>query len=137
MTTGLPLNGCDGELTAGQIVTVDWRRDPLDSAQDPHPPEPNKLRPAVVVQDTRLFDPSYPTVLVVPMTGDPGLAIADLTVKIQPSASNACKKVSYLLPQHHTCVAKTRIRAATDSRNSAAELQLLRQLVVLIIGGLT
>ncbi len=125
------------ELTPGQILTVDWRRDPLDLAQDPHPPEPNKLRPAVVVQDTGLFDPSYPTVLVVPMTGDPGLAIADLTVELQPSASNGCKKVSYLLPQHLTCVAKTRIRAATDSRISAAELQLLRQLVVLAIGGLT
>ena len=25
------------------------------------------------------------------MTGDPGLAIADLTVELQPSASNGCK----------------------------------------------
>ncbi len=65
------------ELKAGQIVTVDWRRDPDDPAQDPHPPEPNKLRPAVVVQDCELFDPAYPTVLVVPMTGDLALAIAE------------------------------------------------------------
>jgi len=101
----------------------------------PQPPEPNKLRPAVVVQDTSLFDPSYPTVLVVPMTGDPELAIPDLTVVLQPSAGNGCRKVSYLLPQHLTCVAKTRIHAATDSRISAAELQQLRQLVVLAIGG--
>jgi mRNA-degrading endonuclease toxin of MazEF toxin-antitoxin module len=125
------------ELRAGQIVTVDWRRDPLDPAQDPHPPEPNKLRPAVVVQDTGLFDPSFPTVLVVPMTGDPELAIPDLTVVLEPSASNDCKKRSYLLPQHLTCVAKTRIRTATDSRISPAELQQLRQLVVLAIGGLS
>jgi mRNA-degrading endonuclease toxin of MazEF toxin-antitoxin module len=125
------------ELTAGQIVTVDWRRDPLDPAQDPHPPEPNKLRPAVVVQDTGLFDPSFPTVLVVPMTGDPELALPDLTVVLEPSASNGCKKRSYLLPQHLTCVAKTRIRTATDSRISPAELQQLRLLVVLAIGGLS
>jgi mRNA-degrading endonuclease toxin of MazEF toxin-antitoxin module len=125
------------ELTSGEIVTVDWRRDPLDPAQDPQPPESNKLRPAVVVQDTGLFDPSYPTVLVVPMTGDPELAIPDLTVVLQPSASNGCQKVSYLLPQHLTCVAKTRIRAVTDSRISATELQQLRQLVVLAIGGLS
>ena len=125
------------ELTAGQIVTVDWRRDPLDPAQDPHPPEPNKLRPAVVVQDTGLFDPSFPTVLVVPMTGDPELAIPDLTVVLEPSASNGCKKRSYLLPQHLTCVAKTRIRTATDCRISPAELQQLRQLVILAIGGLS
>ena len=128
--------GRDVELTAGQIVTVDWRRDPADPSQDPHPPEPNKLRPAVVVQDTGLFDPSFPTVLVVPMTGDQGLSIPDLTVVLQPSASNGCKKLSYLLPQQLTCVAKTRINAATDSRISLAELQQLRQLVVLAIGGL-
>ena len=42
------------ELKAGQIVTVDWRKEPDDPAQDPQPPEPNKLRPAVVVQDTEL-----------------------------------------------------------------------------------
>ena len=31
-------------------------------------PEPNKLRPAVVLQDTELFDPVYSTLLVVTMT---------------------------------------------------------------------
>ncbi len=125
------------ELKAGQIVTVDWRRDPDDPTQDPHPPEPNKLRPAVVVQDSELFDPAYPTVLVVPMTGDPELAIPDLTVVLQPSATNGCTKVSYLLPQNLSCVAKTRITTATDSCITTSELQQLRQLVVLTIGGLT
>jgi hypothetical protein len=89
------------------------------------------------VQDCELFDPAYPTVLVVPMTGDLALAIADLTVVLQPNASNGCKKVSYLLPQNLTCVAKTRIIAATESRISFSELQQLRQLVVLAIGGFT
>lgn len=102
------------ELQAGQIVTVDWRKDPDDPAQDPHPPEPNKLRPAVVVQDCELFDPAYPTVLVVPMTGDSEMAIADLTVVLQPSSTNGYKKVSDLLPQTLTCVARTRITAAND-----------------------
>ena len=92
------------DLKAGQIVTVDWRKDPRDPAQDPQPPEPNKVRPAVVVQDTGLFDPTYPTVLVVPMTGDLSLA---------------------------------RIATATGSEITPAELQLLRQLVVLTIGGLS
>ena len=110
------------ELKAGQIVTVDWRKDPDHPAQDPQPPEPNKLRPAVVV---------------VPMTGDPALAIPDLTVVLQPSPSNGCTKVSYLLPQSLTCVAKTRITAATNSQITPAELQQLRQLVVLTIGGLS
>ena len=105
------------ELKAGQIVTVDWRKEPDDPAQDPQPPEPNKLRPAVVVQDTELFDPAYPTVLVVPMTGDPALAIPDLTVALQPSPSNGCKKVSYLLPQNLTCVAKIRITPLPSRRS--------------------
>jgi mRNA-degrading endonuclease toxin of MazEF toxin-antitoxin module len=92
------------DLKAGQIVTVDWRKDPRDPAQDPQPPEPNKVRPAVVVQDTGLFDPTSPTVLVVPMTGELSLA---------------------------------RIATATGSEITPAELQLLRQLVVLTIGGLS
>lgn len=125
------------ELKAGQIVTVDWRKDPDDPAQDPHPPEPNRLRPAVVVQDTELFDPSYPTVLVVPMTGDRELVMADLTVVLQPTATNGCSKVSYLVPQNLTCVAKTRIKQVTDSNITAAQLQKLRQLIVLLIGALT
>jgi mRNA-degrading endonuclease toxin of MazEF toxin-antitoxin module len=125
------------ELKAGQIVTVDWRKDPEHPAQDPQPPEPTKLRPAVVVQDTELFDPAYPTVLVVPMTGDPAPAIPDLTVVLQPSPSNGCKKVSDLLPQSLTCVAKTRITAATKSTITPTELQQRRQLVVLTIGGLS
>jgi mRNA interferase MazF len=122
-------------LRAGQIITVDWRKEPNDPAQDSHPPEPNKLRPAVVVQDCELVDPAYPTVLVVPMTGDPALAMADLTVVLQPSSTNGCRKVSDLLPQNLTCVAKTRITTATYCCVTPAELQQLRQLVVLVIGG--
>jgi hypothetical protein len=45
--------------------------------------------------------------------------------------------VSFLLPKHLTCVAKTRITTATDSWVTSAELQPLRQLVVLTIGRLT
>ena len=124
------------DLKAGQIVTVDWRIDPDHPALNPQPPEPNKLRPAVVVQDTDLFHPSYPTVLVVPMTSDPALAIPDLSVVLHPCPSNGCKKVSYLLPQNLTCVAKTRITTVTTSEITPAELLQLRQLVVLTIGGL-
>jgi mRNA interferase MazF len=125
------------DLKAGQIITVDWRKDPDDPAQDPHPPEPNKLRPAVVVQDTELFDPSYPTVLVVPMTSDRELVMADLTVVLQPTATNGCSKVSYLVPQNLTCVAKTRVKEVTDSHITAAQLQQLRELIVLLIGAFT
>jgi hypothetical protein len=73
-------------------------------------------------------------VLVVPMTGDPALAMADLTVVLQPSSTNGCRKVIDLLPQNLSCVAKTRITEATDCCVTASELQQLRQLVVLGIG---
>lgn len=69
------------------------------------------------------------------MTGDRALAMADLTVVLQPSSTNGSRKVSYLLPQNLTCVAKTRITDATDCCVTPAELQQLRQLVVLVIGG--
>jgi hypothetical protein len=45
--------------------------------------------------------------------------------------------VSYLLPENLTCVAKPRITAATKSQITPTELQQLRQLVVLTIGGLS
>ena len=54
-------------FAAGQIVIADWR--------DALPKEPNKLRPAIVVEDDRLFDPSYPNVILVPLTEDLRLAI--------------------------------------------------------------
>jgi len=61
-------------FSGGQIVIADWR--------DALPKEPNKLRPAVVVEDETLFDPAYPNVILVPLTEDQRLAITDLSVAI-------------------------------------------------------
>jgi len=115
------------ELEAGQIVLVDWRHDPRH-------PEPNKLRPAVVVQDSGLFDASYPTVIVVPLTRDGELAIQDLTVLLEPTESNGCSTTCYLLPQNISCVSKQRIQTVTASRITPEELQQLRQLIALAVG---
>jgi mRNA-degrading endonuclease toxin of MazEF toxin-antitoxin module len=43
-------------VAAGQIVLVDWR--------DALPKEPNKRRPAVVVEDRGLFDDAYPNLIL-------------------------------------------------------------------------
>ena len=43
-------------LRAGQIVLADWRG-------GARPNEPNKLRPAVVVEDDGLFAPFYPNAI--------------------------------------------------------------------------
>ena len=50
-------------LRAGQIVLADWRGDAM-------PREPNKRRPAVVVEDEGLFAPTYPNAILVPLTDD-------------------------------------------------------------------
>lgn len=73
-------------LRAGQIVLADWRGDAL-------PTEPNKRRPAVVVEDDGLFAPGYPNVILVPLTEDVTLAIPDLSVAITPTAENGCVKM--------------------------------------------
>jgi mRNA interferase MazF len=63
------------------------------------------------------------------------MAMADLTVVLQPNSTNGCRKVSYLLPQNLICVAKTRITDATDWCVTPTELQQLPQLIMLVIGG--
>ncbi len=73
---------------AGTIVIVDWRGGALAK-------EPNKLCPAVVVEDDGLFGPNYPNVIVVPLTEDADPAIPDLSVVIDPTPQNGCTKRCY------------------------------------------
>jgi mRNA interferase MazF len=112
-------------FSAGQIVIADWR--------DALPKEPNKLRPAVVVEDEALFDPAYPNVILVPLTEDRRLAIPDLSIAIDPTSENGCTKRCYALSH---CVATTsagRVRP-TPSRISAGELAEIRRQIALAIG---
>jgi mRNA interferase MazF len=53
------------------------------------PKGPNRLRPAIVVEDDELFDPEYPNVIVVPLTSDRHLAIPGLSVTIEPTPRTA------------------------------------------------
>jgi mRNA interferase MazF len=112
-------------FSGGQIVIVDWR--------DALPKEPNKLRPAVVVEDETLFDPAYPNVILVPLTEDRHLAIPDLSVAIDPNPQNGCTKRCYALSH---CVATTsaaRVRQ-TSSRIAEEELRAIRRQIALAIG---
>ena len=112
-------------LFAGQIVTVDWR--------DALPKEPGKRRPAVVVEDSELFGPSYPNVILVPLAEDPHLAIADLSVEIQPSAENGCSKRCFALAHHVTTASKQRV-TPTDSKIDKRELVEIRRLIGMSVG---
>lgn len=110
---------------AGQIVLVDWR--------DALPNEPSKKRPAVVVEDSDLFDPSYPNLVLVPLAEDPHLAIQDLSVRILPTPENGCTKPCHALAHHVTTTSKRRVRP-TDSRITNAQLAEVRRLIGIMVG---
>jgi mRNA interferase MazF len=114
-----------GRFRAGQIVVTDWR--------DALPKEPNKLRPAVVIEDDELFDESYPNVILVPLTDDARLAIADLAVVIEPTTENGCTKRCWALSH---CVATTSARRLSPTRSAitAEQLGAIRRQVTLAIG---
>ena len=110
---------------AGEIVLVDWR--------DALPREPNKKRPAIVVEDSDVFDPSYPTLILVPLAEDPHLAIADLSLELPPSSENGCTKASYALAHHVTTASKQRV-TGMPSRITGGQLTEIRRLIGLAIG---
>jgi mRNA-degrading endonuclease toxin of MazEF toxin-antitoxin module len=113
------------QLQAGQVVIVDWR--------DALPKEPNKQRPAIVVEDSDLFDPAYPNVLLVPLADDPRLAIPDLALTILPTTENGCPKPCYALAHHVTATSKHRV-SATSSNITQAQLTQIRKLIANAIG---
>jgi mRNA interferase MazF len=109
----------------GQIVLADWR--------DALPKEPNKLRPAIVVEDGELFGPSYPNVILVPLSEDGELAMADLALIIEPSPENGCTKRSYALS--HCVMTNSKQRAtATQSHIRPEQLAAIRRQIALAIG---
>jgi mRNA-degrading endonuclease toxin of MazEF toxin-antitoxin module len=113
-------------LHAGQIVLADWRGDAL-------PKEPNKRRPAVVVEDDGLFAPAYPNVILVPLTEDAALAIPDLSVPIAPTAENGCGKMCWAVSHLVATTSKARLRA-TSSRITPGQLAIIRRQVAIVIG---
>lgn len=109
----------------GQIVRVDWR--------DGLPKEPNKMRPAIVVEDRSLFDEAYPNLILVPLAEDPHVAIEDLAVRIPPTPENGCPKLCHALAHHVTTTSKRRI-TPTPSRVTEEQLAEIRRLIGIAIG---
>jgi mRNA-degrading endonuclease toxin of MazEF toxin-antitoxin module len=105
--------------SAGQIVIVDWR--------DALPKEPNKLRPAIVVEDVDLFDDSYPNVIVVPLSERADFVIPRLSVRIEPTPENGCTSVCYAVSHNIGVTSKRRIRNVTNSHISAEQLTAIRR----------
>lgn len=113
------------ELRAGQIVLADWR--------DALRKEPNKLRPAIVVEDDRLFPDDYQNVLLVPLSEDGDLAPPDMSLQIDPTPENGCTKRSYALS--HCVVATSMGRVTpTSSRITSGQLLTIRRQIATAIG---
>jgi mRNA interferase MazF len=113
-------------FTAGDIVIADWRGDAM-------PKEPNKRRPAVVIEDEGLFGSTYPNVILVPLTEDVGLVIPGLAEPIDPSAENGCSTRCFALAPFVACTSANRVRA-TSSRITTDQLARIRRQVAEAIG---
>jgi mRNA interferase MazF len=122
----MPTENAPLVLHAGQIVVVDWRGDAMSK-------EPNKLRPAVVVEEDGLFAPAYPNAILVPLTEDAALAIPDLSVAIVPSEENGCSKPCWAVSHLVATTSKVRLRA-TPSRITREQLAAIRRQTALAIG---
>lgn len=107
-------------------MLADWRGDAL-------PKEPNKRRPAVVVENDRLFAPTYPNVLLVPLTEDATLAIPDLAVALAPTTENGCKAACWAVSHLVATASKARVRS-TQSRITPDQLAAIRRQVALAVG---
>lgn len=113
-------------MTPGSIVVVDWR-DAL-----PESGEPSKQRPAVVVGRGDLFHGDFGYLLVVPLTGDAAMCIAEASVEVPPTRENYCSKRCYALSWNVQSVPKRRVRA-TEARVTTAELKAIRDQIARLV----
>lgn len=113
-------------LRAGTIVIVDWRGGAL-------PKEPNKMRPAIIVEDESQLGPNWPNTIVVPLTGDEDAIVPGLSVAIDPTPENGCSKRCYALALAVTAVSVHRVRG-TASRVTDEQLNRIRILIGEAIG---
>jgi mRNA interferase MazF len=113
-------------LTAGQIVIADWRGDAF-------PKEPNKRRPAIVVEDDTLFAPNYPNTILVPLADDPALIIPECATAIPPTPENGCTKLCWAVSNLVATTSKARL-TATKSHITPAQLTAIRRQIALAIG---
>ncbi len=107
-------------------MLADWRGGAL-------PKESNKRRPAVVVEDDRLFAPAYPNAILVPLTEDAGLVMPDLAVPITPDAENGCSKPCWAASHLVATTSKRRL-TATRFHIRPGQLATIRRQVALAIG---
>ena len=112
--------------TAGSIVLVDWRG-------DRRPKEPGKIRPAIVVEDHRLFPDDFPNIVVVPLTHDRLLAIPAFAELIHATSESGSQEPSWALANHVTTVSLQRV-TMTESRISDDTLKNIHTRIAFMLG---
>jgi mRNA-degrading endonuclease toxin of MazEF toxin-antitoxin module len=123
----MPFENAPLVLRAGQIVVADWRGDAVSK-------EPNKRRPAVVVEEDDLFAPAYPNAILVPLTDDAALAIPDLSVASEPSTENGCNKPCWAVSHLVATTSKARLRATPSRITAEQQLAAIRRQIAIAIG---
>jgi mRNA interferase MazF len=106
-------------MIAGQILWLDFRKDAL-------PKEPNKLRPAIIVEDSDLFAAGFPNVVVVPCTTALTFEVMDLCVQIEPDKHNGFDRINWAIAHNVTTASKSRIVKETDYHVSPQHLSEIR-----------
>ncbi|MBC5799796.1 MAG: type II toxin-antitoxin system PemK/MazF family toxin [Candidatus Eremiobacteraeota bacterium] len=114
-------------MTAGQIVTVDWRDALPDSG------EADKRRPAVVVGAPPTFGSTLPFELVVPLTGEAAYALPGTYVTLEPTPENGCTKACFALAWCVQNVPHARL-SRTPSRVTDTQLRLIRTKIAACLG---
>jgi mRNA interferase MazF len=111
---------------AGDILIVDFRAGAL-------PGEPNKIRPAVVIDNDMLFADDFDGVFVAPITSDERRVHPLFAVLLEPDMQNRCKTRSWVLGNRATAVSPLRCRM-TEASITTEQLQLVRQRVAYMMG---
>ncbi len=112
--------------TAGAIVVSDSRGGAFRG-------EPNKLRPAVVIHNEKLFARDYGLLCVVPITCDAQWVHPSFSVRLDPTEENGCIATAWILANAPTIIAAARC-SPTASSITDEQLQLVRQRVAYLIG---
>jgi len=112
--------------SGGSIVIIDWRG-------GVPPNEPNRLWPAVVIDDHHLFPDEYQSIFVAPMTRDETIVYPAFAISLEPSSQNGCLERCWILANYASVVSLARVRT-TSSTISDEQLMQVRLKLSFMIG---
>lgn len=87
----------------------------------------------MVVEDHELFPDEYPNTLVVPLTGDEGIAHRSFAERLEPTADNGADTTCWALAHHVASVSLRRVKP-TASRITDEQLASIRNRIRVAVG---